>query len=111
MIEEKCRFLSNFNQRTAEVDLPGELLLPRHSHYHVKIARFMPRVEIVQKHNTSARRLFIRGTNGKVSYKEICLKIIVRSAAKIRMKEVDLADAPPVHWGCFLKSFGPKQVT
>jgi hypothetical protein len=26
----------------------------------------MPRVEIVQKHNTSARRLFIMGTNGKV---------------------------------------------
>jgi len=26
----------------------------------------MPRVEIVQKHNTSARRLFIQGTNGKV---------------------------------------------
>lgn len=67
LIEEKCRFLSNFNQKTAEVDLPGELLLPRHSHYHVKIARFMPRVEIVQKHNSSARRLFIRGTNGKVS--------------------------------------------
>lgn len=26
----------------------------------------MPRVEIVQKHNTSARRLFIMGTNGKI---------------------------------------------
>lgn len=66
LIEEKCRFLSNFSQKTAEVELPGELLLPRHSHYHIRIARFMPRVEIVQKHNTAARRLFIRGTNGKV---------------------------------------------
>jgi hypothetical protein len=28
----------------------------------------MPRVEIVQKHNTAARRLYIRGTNGKVSF-------------------------------------------
>lgn len=28
--------------------------------------RFMPRVEIVQKHNTAARRLYIRGHNGKV---------------------------------------------
>lgn len=27
----------------------------------------MPRVEIVQKHNTAARRLYIRGHNGKVS--------------------------------------------
>ena len=26
----------------------------------------MPRVEIVQKHNTAARRLYIRGHNGKV---------------------------------------------
>jgi transformation/transcription domain-associated protein len=58
--------LSNFSQKTAEIDLPGELLLPRQSHYNVKIARFMPRVEVVQKHNTSPRRIFIRGTNGKV---------------------------------------------
>lgn len=67
LIEEKCRFLSNFSQKTAEVELPGELLLPRNSHYHIRIARFMPRVEILQKHNTAARRLYIRGTNGKVS--------------------------------------------
>lgn len=66
LIEEKCRFLSNFSQKTAEVELPGELLLPRHSQYHIRIARFMPRVEIVQKHNTAARRLYIRGTNGKI---------------------------------------------
>ncbi|XP_065923524.1 transformation/transcription domain-associated protein isoform X7 [Magallana gigas] len=66
LIEEKCRFLSNFSQHTAEVELPGEFLLPKHSHYYVRIARFMPRVEIVQKHNTAARRLYIRGHNGKV---------------------------------------------
>lgn len=30
------------------------------------IFRFMPRVEIVQKHNTAARRLYIRGHNGKI---------------------------------------------
>ncbi|KAJ4430690.1 hypothetical protein ANN_19281 [Periplaneta americana] len=38
----------------------------KHSHYYVRIARFMPRVDIVQKHNTAARRLFIRGHNGKI---------------------------------------------
>lgn len=32
----------------------------------MRIARFMPRVDIVQKHNTAARRLFIRGHNGKI---------------------------------------------
>merc|ERR1711971_422814 len=66
LIEEKCRFLSNFSRQTAEVELPGELLLPKHSHYQVCIQRFMPRVEIVQKHNAAARRLYIRGHNGKV---------------------------------------------
>lgn len=66
LIEEKCRYLSNFSLKTAEVELPGEFLLPKHSHYYVKIARFMPRVDIVQKHNTAARRLYIRGHNGKV---------------------------------------------
>ena len=38
----------------------------QHSHYYVRIARFMPRVEIVLKHNTAARRLYIRGHNGKI---------------------------------------------
>ncbi|XP_070565955.1 transformation/transcription domain-associated protein-like isoform X2 [Ptychodera flava] len=66
LIEEKCRFLSNFSTNTAEIDLPGEFLLPKHSHYYVRIARFMPKVDIVQKHNTAARRLYIRGQNGKI---------------------------------------------
>ncbi|RWS15188.1 transformation/transcription domain-associated protein-like protein [Dinothrombium tinctorium] len=66
LIEEKCKFLSNFSQQTADVELPGEFLLPKHNHYYVRIARFMPRVEIVNKHNTAARRLYIRGHNGKI---------------------------------------------
>lgn len=35
--------------------------------YYVYIARFMPRVEIVQKQNSTVRRLYIQGHNGKVS--------------------------------------------
>ncbi|XP_008557972.1 transformation/transcription domain-associated protein [Microplitis demolitor] len=66
LIEEKCRFLSNFSLKTAEVELPGEFLLPKPSHYYVRIARFMPRVEVVQRHNTAARRLRIRGHNGRL---------------------------------------------
>lgn len=34
--------------------------------YFNSVSRFMPRVEIVQKHNTAARRLYIRGHNGKI---------------------------------------------
>uniref|UniRef100_A0A0L8IF18 Non-specific serine/threonine protein kinase n=1 Tax=Octopus bimaculoides TaxID=37653 RepID=A0A0L8IF18_OCTBM len=66
LIEEKCRFLSNFSINNVEVELPGEFLLPKSGHYYVRIARFMPRVEIVKKHNTAARRLYIRGHNGKI---------------------------------------------
>nr|CAH7738958.1 unnamed protein product [Callosobruchus chinensis] len=66
LIEEKCRFLSNFTLKTSEVELPGEFLLPKHNHYFVRITRFMPRVDVVQKHNTAARRLYIRGHNGKI---------------------------------------------
>lgn len=66
LIEEKCRWLSNFSSQTAEIELPGEFLQLKHSHYCVRIARFTPRVEIVQKHGTAARRLFIRGNNGKL---------------------------------------------
>ncbi|XP_066149283.1 transcription-associated protein 1 isoform X2 [Euwallacea fornicatus] len=66
LIEEKCRFLANFTLKTAEIELPGEFLLPKHNHYYVRIARFMPRVDVVQKHNAPARRLYIRGHNGKI---------------------------------------------
>lgn len=66
LIEEKCRFLANFSQQTAEIELPGEFLLPKHNNYYVRIARFMPRVDVVHKHNTAARRLYIRGHNGKI---------------------------------------------
>jgi len=66
LIEEKCRFLSNFSRSTAEVELPGEFLLPKYSHYYVCIQRFMPKVEILNKHGAAARRLYIRGHNGKI---------------------------------------------
>lgn len=34
--------------------------------YYVRVARFMPRVEIIQKYNMTIRRLYIQGDNGKV---------------------------------------------
>lgn len=38
----------------------------QHNAFYVRIAKFMPRVELVQRHNFSARRLTIRGHNGKL---------------------------------------------
>ena len=57
------------------------ILFPQHSPYYIRIARFMPRVELVQKHNFSARRLYIRGNNGKVCD--------VMSACRLVMKLCD----------------------
>ena len=39
LIEEKCRFLSNFSQNTAEVEIPGEFLLPKVSAFSVSMER------------------------------------------------------------------------
>lgn len=66
MMEDKCRFLSNFSQHTADVEIPGDALMPKSTIYYVRIARFIPEVKVVDKHNISARRIFIRGHNGKV---------------------------------------------
>ena len=48
------------------MDIPGEYLVPKAMPYYVRIARFMPRVEIVQRHHSTVRRLYIQGDNGKV---------------------------------------------
>ncbi|KAF7489783.1 Transformation/transcription domain-associated protein [Sarcoptes scabiei] len=67
LLEEKCRYLSNFSQSICNVSLPGEHYLPtNNTSGAVHIARFMPKVELVSKHNTIARRLYIRGENGKI---------------------------------------------
>ena len=58
LLEDRCRFLSNFSIATADVEIPGEYLVPKAMPYYVRIARFMPRVEIVQKHNSTVRRLY-----------------------------------------------------
>lgn len=66
LMEDKCRFLSNFSQHTADVEIPGDALMPKLTIYYVRIARFIPEVKVVDKHNTSARRILIRGHNGKI---------------------------------------------
>ncbi|CAI7996002.1 Transformation/transcription domain-associated protein [Geodia barretti] len=66
LLEDRCRFLSNFSLATADMDIPGEYLMPKTMPYYVRIARFMPRVEIVQRHHSTVRRLYIQGDNGKI---------------------------------------------
>ena len=74
LLEDRCRFLSNFSLATADMDLPGEYLMPKAMPYYVRIARFMPRVEIVQRHHSTVRRLYIQGDNGKVSNLTVILQ-------------------------------------
>lgn len=64
LLEEKCRYLAQFSRKMIAIALPGEFLLPKLDS--ISIARFMPRVEIVSKHNCYTRRLNIRGQNGKI---------------------------------------------
>lgn len=66
LMEDKCRFLCNFSQHTAEVEIPGDALMPKSTQYYVRIARFLPEVKVVEKHNVAARRILIRGHNGKI---------------------------------------------
>lgn len=66
LMEDKCRFLSNFSQHTADVEIPGDAQMPKSTSYYVRIARFIPEVKVVEKHNASARRILIRGHNGKI---------------------------------------------
>lgn len=40
--------------------------MPKSTIYYVRIARFIPEVKVVEKHNISARRILIRGHNGKI---------------------------------------------
>ncbi|XP_033220023.1 transformation/transcription domain-associated protein-like [Belonocnema kinseyi] len=66
LLEEKCRFLRHFSLQTADIVMPGGYLLPKYFNYHVKISKFLPRVEIVQRHNSTVHRLRILGDNGLI---------------------------------------------
>lgn len=66
LYEDRSKFLLSFNLQIAEIELPGEFLIPKHAHYYVKIARFQPKIEVIVKHQYTARRMYIRGHNGKV---------------------------------------------
>ena len=63
----------------------------QHMSYYVLIARFMPRVEIVQKQSSTVRRLYIQGHNGKVS---MCTYI----QGTIKSLEVKLCEWGSVLW-------------
>lgn len=41
LIEEKCRFLSNFSLQTAEIEIPGEFLLPKVRFYVLKFTFYL----------------------------------------------------------------------
>ena len=42
------------------------IFLFQQSNYYIRISRFLPCVEVVEKHGTVPKRLFIRGHNGRI---------------------------------------------
>lgn len=77
-LDERFKLLSQFSLSIADIEIPGEHLVSYNithtnthsthntSHYYVKISRFLPRIESVEKYNYYAKRIYIRGHNGKV---------------------------------------------
>ncbi len=66
LLDERFKFVTQFCSSTADIEIPGDFLIPRHTNYNVKISKFLPRVESVEKYNAYSRRISIRGHNGKV---------------------------------------------
>lgn len=66
LLDERFKLVSQFCSTTAEIELPGEYLVPRSTNYYVKISRFLPVYESVEKHQIFCRRISIRGHNGKI---------------------------------------------
>ena len=60
------------------------MLYQQPTSYSIKIARFLPKVEVVDKHGVSARRLFIRGHNGVVHklYLNYCHDCLIEFVVK-----------------------------
>ena len=66
LLDDRFKFVTQFCSTTAEIEIPGEFLIPRSTNYCVRISRFLPRYESVEKFNSYMRRISIRGHNGKV---------------------------------------------
>ena len=80
ILDERFRYVTQFSSSVADIEIPGEYLMSynvphtnTHSthnnsnlHYYVKISRFLPRVESVEKYNSYSKRIYIRGHNGKI---------------------------------------------
>ena len=80
ILDERFRFVTQFSSSVADIEIPGEYLMSynvphsnthnthnnNNSHYYVKISRFLPRVESVEKYNSYSKRIYIRGHNGKI---------------------------------------------
>ena len=66
LLDDRFKFVTQFCSSTAEIEIPGEFLIPRSTNYCVRISRFLPRYESVEKFNSYMRRISIRGHNGKI---------------------------------------------
>ena len=66
LLDERFKLVTQFCSSTADIEIPGEFLIPRNTNYYVRISKFLPHVEAVEKYNACSRRIAIRGHNGKI---------------------------------------------
>ena len=66
LMDERFKFVTQFCSKTSDIELPGEYLIPRSTNYYIKISRFLPWYDLVEKYGSYSRRISIRGHNGKV---------------------------------------------
>ena len=66
LLDDRFKFVTQFCSTTAEIEIPGEFLIPRSTNYCVRISRFLPRYESIEKLGSYMRRISIRGHNGKI---------------------------------------------
>jgi hypothetical protein len=50
LLDEKFKLITQFvGSSTADIEMPGECLIPHATNYYVRISRFLPRYESVEK--------------------------------------------------------------
>jgi transformation/transcription domain-associated protein len=66
IFDERFRHVTQFCSKTSELELPGDYLVTRSNNYSIKISRFLPWYDLVEKYGGFSRRISIRGHNGKI---------------------------------------------
>jgi transformation/transcription domain-associated protein len=65
LLDDRFKNIINYCSKSSDIELPGDYLITKSTNYNIKINRFFPWYEFVEKYNLFSRRISIRGHNGK----------------------------------------------